>query len=162
LRIILAESPLHLDEARRLFEEYGASLPPDLWFEDFRQELDGLPGDYGPPFGRLLLAIAEDNAVVGCVALRRLQPGIGEMKRMFVRPGHRGIGLGKRLAAAVLSEAAKIGYERIRLDTAPTMTEAIGLYEALGFRRIEPYRHYSIDEIVCMDIVLNTIQGHLS
>ena len=84
------------------------------------------------------------------------------MKRMFVRPGHRGIGLGKRLAAAVLSEAAKIGYERIRLDTAPTMTEAIGLYEALGFRRIEPYRHYPVDEIMFMEIVLNTIQGHLS
>jgi putative acetyltransferase len=162
LKIILADSPVQLQEARRLFEEYAATLPPDLWFEDFRQELDGLPGDYGPPVGRLLLAMAEDNAAVGCVALRRLQPGIGEMKRMFVHPGHRGIGLGKRLAAAVLAEAGRLGYVRIRLDAAPTMTEAIGLYGALGFRRIAPYRHYPVDDIVFMEIVLKTIEGHLS
>jgi putative acetyltransferase len=159
MKIILAESPAHLEEARRLFEEYGASLPPELWFEDFRQEVDGLPGDYGHPFGRLLLAIADDGDAVGCAALRPLQPGIGEMKRMFVRPGHRGIGIGKKLALAILDEAAKIGFERIRLDTAPTMTEAMGLYESLGFRRIEPYRHYPVDEIVFMEIVLNAIRG---
>ena len=75
MKVILADSPIRLDEARRLFEEYGASLPPDLWFEDFRQELDGLPGDYGPPFGRLLLAIAEDNAVVGCVGFAGCNQG---------------------------------------------------------------------------------------
>ncbi len=162
MKIILAESPLHLDEVRRLFEEYGATLPPDLWFEDYRQEVDGLPSDYGPPLGRLLLAMGADDVAVGCVALRSLQPGIGEMKRMFVRPSHRGNGFGKRLAAAVLAEAAKVGYERIRLDTAPTMTEAIGLYDALGFRRIKPYRHYPVDDIVFMEIVLNTTQGYLS
>jgi ribosomal protein S18 acetylase RimI-like enzyme len=161
MKIVLAASPIHLEEARRLFEEYGASLPPELWFEDFRQEVDGLPGDYGPPFGRLLLSLTDDGGTVGCVALRPLQPGIGEMKRMFVRPAHRGVGLGKKLALAILDEAAKIGYERIRLDTAPTMTEAMGLYEALGFRRIEPYRHYPVD-VLFMEIVLNTIQAHSS
>jgi ribosomal protein S18 acetylase RimI-like enzyme len=94
------------------------------------------------------------------VLLSRMQPAIGEMKRMFVRPGHRGIGFGKKLALAVLDVAARIGYERIRLDTAPTMTEAIGLYEALGFRRIEPYRHYPADGIIFMEVMLNSIQEH--
>jgi putative acetyltransferase len=158
MKIILAESPIHLEEARRLFEEYGASLPPELWFEDFRQEVDALPGDYGLPFGRLLLAIANDGTAAGCVALRPFQPGIGEMKRMFVRPPHRGIGIGKQLALAILQEAAKIGYERIRLDTTPMMLEALRLYLALGFRRIEPYRHYPVDDVVFMEIALNTIQ----
>jgi putative acetyltransferase len=161
MKIVPVESPAHLEEARRLLEEYGASLPPELWFEDFRLEVDGLPGDYGPPFGRLLLAITDDGAAVGCVALRPLQPGIGEMKRMFVRPAHRGFGIGKKLAVTILGEAAKIGYERIRLDTAPMMLEALRLYEALGFRRIEPYRHYPVDEVVFMEIALNTIRGHL-
>ena len=154
MTIIYAESPGHIHEARRLFKEYGATLPPELWFEDFRQEVDGLPGEYGPPFGRLLLAMAGDGAAVGCVALRRWDAGIGELKRMFVRPAYRGRGIGKQLGLAVLDEALAMGYERVRLDTAPTMVEAIRLYERLGFRRIEPYRHYPVADVIFMEIVL--------
>jgi putative acetyltransferase len=154
MTIIRAESPGHIHESRRLFEEYGATLPPELWFEDFRQEVDGLPGEYGPPFGCLLLAMADDGAAVGCVALRRWDAGIGELKRMFVRPAYQGRGIGKQLGLAVLDEALAMGHERVRLDTAPTMVEAIRLYEGLGFRRIEPYRHYPVADVIFMEIVL--------
>jgi putative acetyltransferase len=154
MTIIRAESPGHIREARRLFEEYGATLPPELWFEDFRQEVDGLPGEYAPPFGRLLLAMADDGGAVGCVALRRWDAGIGELKRMFVQPAYRGRGIGKQLGLAVLDDACAMGYERVRLDTAPTMVEAIRLYERLGFRRIEPYRHYPVADVIFMEIVL--------
>jgi putative acetyltransferase len=153
MKIICAESPALVHEARRLFEEYGATLPPELWFEDFRQEVDGLPGEYGPPSGRLLLAMADDGETVGCVAMRRWDAGIGELKRMFVRPAYRGRGIGKQLGLAVLDEALAMGYERVRLDTAPTMVEAIRLYEGLGFRRIEPYRHYPVADVIFMEIV---------
>jgi putative acetyltransferase len=153
MTIICAESPSHIHEARRLFEEYGATLPPELWFEDFRQEVDGLPGEYGPPFGRLLLAMADDGAAAGCVALRRWDAGIGELKRMFVRPADRGRGIGKQLGLAVLDEALAMGYERVRLDTAPSMVAAIRLYERLGFRRIEPYRHYPVADVIFMEFL---------
>ena len=155
MKIVVAETRDHIRDAQKLFEEYGATLPPELWFEDFQQEIDGLPGEYGPPFGRLLLAIADDGEAAGCVGLRQWESRTAEMKRMYVRPVYRRRGIGKNLALAIIREAANISYERVVLDTAPTMTDAIRLYEALGFRRTEPYRHHPIDDVIFMELDLN-------
>jgi ribosomal protein S18 acetylase RimI-like enzyme len=154
VKIVPAFGPEQLRQVRRLFEEYAASLSFNLCFQNFQQELDGLPGDYAPPEGGLWLAITDRNEAAGCVALRRLEPGVGEMKRLYVRPEGRGTGLGKRLARTVLEEAAGIGYERIRLDTTPEMGEAIRLYESLGFTRIAPYRPNPIEGALYMEISL--------
>jgi ribosomal protein S18 acetylase RimI-like enzyme len=131
-------SPDDVEAVRRLFVEYQESLGVDLCFQGFDRELAELPGDYAPPEGSLLVARAED-CVVACVALRRLDPQTCEMKRLYVRPTQRGLGLGRALAEAVIAEARRIGYVRMRLDTLPSMTEAAALYERLGFRDIEPY-----------------------
>jgi len=149
--IVPATGPEQLRQVRRLFEEYAASLSFDLCFQNFQQELDGLPGDYAPPGGGLWLATIDRGEAAGCVALRRMEPGVGEMKRLYVRPQHRGTGVGKLLAETVLEEAAGIGYERIRLDTTPEMAGAIRLYESLGFTRIAPYRPNLIEGALYME-----------
>lgn len=155
MKIVVAETRDHLHDARKLIEEYGATLPPELWFDNFQREIDCLPGEYGPPSGRLLLALGDDGEAAGCAGLRRWESKTAEMKRMYVRPAYRSRGIGKNLALAIIREAASMGYERIVLDTAPTMTEAIRLYEALGFRRTEPYRHYPIGDVIFMELDLN-------
>ena len=150
--------PDELDEVRRLFEGYAASLGVDLGFQDFERELRDLPGDYAPPRGLLLVARVESEPV-GCVGLRALEAGACEMKRLYVRPEHRGTGAGKALAEAVIDAATRLGYERMRLDTLPSMDAARGLYRALGFREIEPYRHSPIAGTAYMELALNTPQG---
>ena len=148
-RLLLVETPLDqvrpvtskddLMIARSLFEEYASSLGFDLPFQGFDQELKGLPGDYAPPGGTILLAF-DGNLVQGCVALRAMERDVCEMKRLFVRPAFRGRALGRRLADAVIAEAQAKGYRKMRLDTVPAMIEAAALYRSLGFRPIEPYR----------------------
>ena len=125
-----------LDDIRAMLREYAAWLEVDLCFQNFEQELAELPGEYQPPRGRLLIA---DGA--GCVALRPLDEEICEMKRLYVRPEHRGSGLGRRLVLAIIDEARGIGYRRMRLDTMPKMDRAQGLYASLGFREIAAYRY---------------------
>ena len=138
-RLVHADSPDAVEQARQLFVEYADSLSVDLSFQDFAAELDTLPGDYAPPAGCLLLARVGE-AVAGCVALRPLDDEMCEMKRLYVRGAFGGRDIGRLLAVRIIDEARRIGYRRIRLDTLPSMSSAISLYESLGFRDVEPYR----------------------
>ncbi|WP_455269795.1 GNAT family N-acetyltransferase [Rhizobium herbae] len=138
-RIARAESRQDIAAAVALFEAYARSIGIDLSYQGFEAEMAAMPGKYAPPAGALLIARDARDDAVGCAALRPLERGICEMKRLYVAPAGRGLGLGKALAEAVIDEARRIGYREIRLDTLPTMNAAIGLYEALGFSRIAPY-----------------------
>jgi putative acetyltransferase len=132
-----------LDDVRVLLRAYEASLPFDLDFQDFKQELAGLPGSYAPP-GGALLGSRTGGVLVGCVALRRIDGERCELKRLYVQPEHRGTRLGRTLAEAAVAEARRLGYRRILLDTTPGMENAQALYERLGFVETEPYRHNPI------------------
>ena len=153
VRIIHAHTPEHFETIRRLFLKYAESLGFDLEFQNFEQELESLPGDYAAPNGCLL--IAEDSGNwAGCVALRGLEDDNCEMKRLYVIPEYRGLGIGKILAQAVIKEARARGYKKMRLDTVPSMKEARGLYASLGFYIIKPYRYNPIDGASYMELKL--------
>jgi ribosomal protein S18 acetylase RimI-like enzyme len=139
LRIIDGHPKDRLPAVRELFAEYAASLEVDLSFQDFDSELAELPGDYAPPGGRLLLALEGDDTA-GCVALRPYEPGVCEMKRLYVRPAFQGTGLGRRLAEAIVEAGREARYGSMRLDTLPSMTAARSLYRSLGFEEIDAYR----------------------
>jgi ribosomal protein S18 acetylase RimI-like enzyme len=153
LKIIQADRGSNLTAVKSLVEEYAQSLGFDLCFQDFEEELANLPGDYAPPDGCLLLATYRDK-VAGCVAMRKSSDGICEMKRLYVRPDFRGLKIGRALAEAVIDEARKIGYTRMRLDTVPSMNVARALYVSLGFGEISAYRYNPIEGTVFMELTL--------
>jgi len=132
------------DATRTIFREYAESLGVDLCFQDFDTELATLPGAYVEPRGALLLATV-DGALAGCCALRPLDnvdyPNACEMKRLYVRPGFRGMGLGRHLVEATLDCARRAGYDCVLLDTLSEMEAARALYQELGFWEIPPYYH---------------------
>jgi ribosomal protein S18 acetylase RimI-like enzyme len=154
MEIVQAQSSQAVQHARELFQEYAAWLGISLCFQNFDQELAELPGEYMPPSGRLLLA-QQDGDTAGCVALRKIDEGTCEMKRLFVRPNFRGKGLGRRLTESIIKEARQIGYERMRLDTLPGwMDRAVAMYRSLGFRDIEPYYHNPVAGAAFMELLL--------
>ena len=159
-RIVRASSDSEIDAARALFGDYVAWLDLDLSFQGFAAELAALPGEYTPPRGTLLLAL-DDEAVLGCVGLRPLDwPHSAELKRLYVRPEARGRRVGSRLAQAAVSSARDAGYERIRLDTLPTMVAARHLYQALGFREIDAYRFNPVTDARFMELDLRAASEH--
>ncbi len=131
-----------------LFRAYAASLPIDLAYQDFSAELAGLPGKYAPPAGELFLARDGSGVPIGCAAFRPLQEGIAEMKRLYVAPEGRGQGLGRLLADLVLEQASQAGYREIRLDSLPSMLEALALYRSCGFEEIGAYYDTPIEGTV--------------
>ena len=151
--IVRVETEVELAAVRVLLREYADWLGIDLSFQDFEKECANLPGDYTPPGGRLMLAACRSQPA-GCVALRRLSAGACEMKRLYVRPAFRGKGIGRSLAAAVIDEARKTGYQRMRLDTLASMTEANALYRSLGFLPISAYRHNPIPGALFLELEL--------
>lgn len=140
LEIKQVTSKERIEQASELFKEYANYLNIDLEFQNFNEELESLPGDYSLPEGCLLLAFYK-NKLAGCVALRKFDEGMCEMKRLYVRSGYRGKCIGKALAKQILNTARKLGYTHMRLDTLPFMKEAITLYLSLGFKEIDPYRY---------------------
>ena len=145
------ESDSDLEQARGLFLEYARSLNFSLCFQNFDQELAGLPGDYCAPHGDLLLLDTGDRQAGGCVALRKLEPGICEMKRLYIRPNLRGQGYGRQLTAAIIERARAMGYIRLRLDTIPSMRAAIHLYKTFGFQPIVPYCQNPVEGTLCLE-----------
>jgi putative acetyltransferase len=124
--------------ARELFREYADAIGIDLEYQNFSAELAALPSPYVPPHGVLLIAQV-DGGTAGCVALRRLDDRTGELKRLYVRPGYRSLGVGNLLVEAVIGAARGAGYSELRLDTLPQMASAQRLYRKLGFVEIPAY-----------------------
>jgi ribosomal protein S18 acetylase RimI-like enzyme len=153
MTIVQASDSAAVAQVRELFVEYAAEWKLDLCFQNFDAELATLPGDYSPPHGQLLLA-RRDERLAGCVALRKLEDGSCEMKRLYVRPAFRGQGMGQALAARIIEEARSMGYSRMRLDTLARMTAAVALYQSLGFQRIDAYRHNPLEDVVYLELKL--------
>jgi putative acetyltransferase len=152
--IVPAESADRILVIRELFLEYAQSLGFSLCFQSFDKELAELPGKYAPPAGRLLLA-EFDGQPAGCGALHKLEAGICEMKRLYLRPQFRGKGLGRALTERLISEARTIGYRRMRLDTVETaMKDAVALYRRMGFREIPAYCNNPIASALYMELDL--------
>lgn len=162
IRVTQAATPSEIEAVRVLFREYAAFLASDparpfaaadLSSQNFAEELVRLPGNYAPPEGRLLLALSGEKPA-GCVALHRFADRTCEMKRMWVRPEFRGSRLGRQLAEKVVAEAEAIGYERMLLDTLPSLESALRLYRALGFLEVAPYRNAPDSNSVFMELKL--------
>lgn len=150
VRIIAAHTPEHIPAIKTLFLAYANSLNFSLCFQGFDEELESLPGKYAPPHGKLLAALV-DGAYAGCVALRPLEPGVCEMKRLYVLDEFRNLKLGRRLAIAIVVAGRELGYRKMRLDTVPIMERAIALYRSLGFVEVAPYRENPVEGALFME-----------
>ncbi|WP_234800841.1 GNAT family N-acetyltransferase [Luteitalea pratensis] len=139
LRIAIADTDADVSAVAALFRAYASSIGVDLNYQGFDAELATLPGQYAAPAGVLLLARRADGEPLGCVGLRRLQGDVAEMKRLYVSPAARGLGLGRALLDAVLAAAGDLDYAEVRLDTLPTMHAAIAMYRSAGFTAVAPY-----------------------
>jgi putative acetyltransferase len=145
--------PGDLIAVRSLFREYADSLDFELDFQDFREEMETLPGKYAPPLGSILVA-RENGETVGCVAVRPLGEDICEMKRLYVKPAHRSKRLGRQLALAIIEEAKSLGYKAMRLDTVVAMKEASALYRTLGFQTIDAYCYNPLPDAMYFELKL--------
>ena len=154
VRLQAATSASDLESIRTLFREYADSLGVNLTYQGFEDEVRDLPGKYAPPAGTLVLAF-NDDALVGCVGVRPIDNETAEMKRLFVRPVGRGLGLGRSLAESAIRYATASGYQRMRLDTLPQMDRAQDLYRSLGFTTIDAYRFSPVPGTVFLELVLS-------
>ena len=158
LRITQVLSEETIAQARSLFREYASTIGVEVCLVDFDRELASLPGLYAPPEGRLLLANQEGPAgaeqLIGCAALRKLEPDTCELKRLYVRPAFRGLGAGRELVKQLIDEARGIGYRRMLLDTLPSMREAHKIYRTLGFREIPSYQKNPIPGSLFFEFLL--------
>lgn len=137
-RLIIATSEADFEIARQLFQEYADAIETDLCFQGFQQELASLPTHYGEPIGVLLL-VQSDDQFVGCAGLRPLEPGVGEIKRLYLRKEARGKGWGRQLLDKLIEIARTKNYQTLKLDTLPSMQAAMGLYQSAGFKEITAY-----------------------
>lgn len=149
-----AENKNEIETAKKLFLEYANWLNFDLCFQGFDKELDELPGKYAPPDGRLYL-LHDESKIAGCIALRKLDESICEMKRLYIKPEFRGKGHSKLLVKKIIDDAKIIGYKKMRLDTiGDKMKEAISLYRSFGFYEIDAYYHNPQKGVVYMELVI--------
>ena len=153
MEIQIAENSADFATGKRLFLEYAQSLDFNLCFQNFEQELADIQEQYGIPNGCLLL-VKNDGETVGCAGVRRWQSDIAELKRMYLKPQTRGLGLGKKMLEAALENARQLGYRSIRLDTLPTMETAIALYREFGFADIPPYRDNPFEGTIYLEKTL--------
>ena len=160
VRLVRAVTPHHWAQARRLIEEYAASLGVDLCFQNFDEEIEHLSSHYGPPRGALLLAVDGEEAI-GCVGLRAYDDTTGEVKRLYVAPAARGRDLGRALAGAIVAIGRENGFQRLVLDTLPGMQAAQALYRSLGFRAMDAYRFNPVAGTVFMELDLRPSPGQL-
>lgn len=154
MKIKPVQTEREVEEVRDLFHEYEAFLNIDLCFQSFEEELASLPGEYSHPNGELIIAL-DGKRIVGCVAIRKLDSSICEMKRLFVKQEFRKAGLGRQLTEKIIKVAQELGYSLMRLDTLDRLTEAMCLYETLGFRKIEPYYENPLPGVVYWELELN-------
>jgi putative acetyltransferase len=159
LRITEALAEPGISQARQLFREYATYPGVEACLRDFEGELTSLPGVYAPPTGRLFLALRQglggNNEPIGCVGLRKLEDGICEMKRLYVRSGFRNEGVGQILVENLIEDARAIGYSKMRLDTLPIMHEAHALYRRFGFIEIGPYLKNPTPNALCFELALS-------
>jgi ribosomal protein S18 acetylase RimI-like enzyme len=140
IRISPTRTREDIEAVAELFAAYAAALPIDLHYQDFSFELANLPGNYAPPEGELLIAWDDDDRPVGCIGMRPLEySNRCEMKRLYIVPEARSLGLGKTLTEAIITVARSRGYSELVLDTLPTMDAAANLYRRLGFRQVDAY-----------------------
>jgi putative acetyltransferase len=152
-RIVSFETNEDIARVRPLLEEYGRTLDVRSAAESVAYDIAELPGPYAPPHGALLLALV-GNRTVGCVALRPLEGDVCEMKRLFVHPPYRGMGMGRALAIRIIDCARTTGYGIMRLDTLATMHAARGLYLSLGFHDIGPYTENPLPTADHMELLI--------
>ncbi len=149
------QSPEGYDTAVNLFKEYAQEIGVDLEFQNFKKELENIEQQYSRPYGVIILATSEDNRVLGCFGIRKLEDTICELKRMYIRKNARGMSIGKQMLAKAIEIGIELGYAKMRLDTLPSMSAAIGLYEKMGFYPIEPYRYNPIEGTRYYELRLN-------
>ena len=154
ISICAVENAAQIEEIKALFREYEKFLDVDLCFQGFEEELATLPGKYAPPTGELLIAMVDDR-VAGCVGVRPIEPGVCEMKRLYVRPEFRGLGLGRDLAERIIAVSRKMGYRQMKLDTLGFLEAAIHVYRSLGFREIGSYYNNPLEEVMYWQLDLD-------
>lgn len=148
-----ANTKSEIEAVRKLFREYHKFLNADLCFQSFEEELANLPGKYVHPEGRILIGLI-DKKIVGCVAVRKLEGTVCEMKRLYVKPETRGTGLGAKLAEQIIKIAQNLGYQTMRLDTLERLTDAMNLYKKLGFKKTEAYYKNPLPGVIYWELDL--------